>query len=230
MVLNVNLDISSAFDSISYKSAINSMEERNISPKIVKWYANFLHNRTAFTNHNGIESWIKVKRGTAQGGVLSSLIWNLVFESFLKIFEKGPVRPIAFADDASLSIIGFDCNTMIDVMQKSIDKAVHWGDTNELLFSPQKTTAIFFHRQKKLNYGKKLIIKGIPIDYVNQVKYLGVYLDTKLTWKYHISQKIAKAKKLIMKVKGAVGPEMVFQWHSHSKCYIWLYCLVQNLQ
>ena len=88
MVLNVNLDISSAFDSISYKSAINSMEERKISPKIVKWYANFLHNRTAFTNHNGIESWIKVKRGTAQGGVLSSLIWNLVFESFLKIFER----------------------------------------------------------------------------------------------------------------------------------------------
>ena len=219
MALSVFLDIAAAFDCVSYESAIKAMNDFKVSKKIVKWYKSFLDNRTAFTNQNGIESYIKVNCGTAQGGVLSSLIWNMVFESFIKLFENSAIHTRCFADDACLTITGIDCNTMIDQMQESITKAVQWGTTYGLNFVPQKTNAIFFHRKKKLEEQKKLKINNVQIEYQNQVKYLGVYLDSKLTWKFHVTQKIAKAKQLIMKIKGAIGT----LWGPSPKILRWAY-------
>ena len=34
---------------------------------------------------------------------------------------------------------------------------------------------------------KNLKLKGNPIEYVKETKYLGVYLDSKLTWKNHVN-------------------------------------------
>ena len=91
LVQVANIDIASAFGSLSYESAIKAMREHKIPEKIIQWYKHFLESQTAYTVTNDITRRVKVKRGTAQGGILSPLIWNLVFESFLKLFEKGPI-------------------------------------------------------------------------------------------------------------------------------------------
>ncbi len=41
----------------------------------------------------------KLTRGTPQGGVLSPILWNLAFDSLLKIFNKGTVVYNGYADD-----------------------------------------------------------------------------------------------------------------------------------
>ena len=203
--LSIFLDIAGAFDTIKFSSIIKAMTEHNIPQKIVKWYSHFLNNRTAYTEIKGIKSSIKVKRGTPQGGILSPLAWNLVFEQFIKLFKTGPVSIGAYADDAALTIGGLDPGSMIDIMQTSINKATSWGAEQNLTFVPSKTNAIFFHRKKTLVPPKQLKINGIPIAFEKQIKYLGVYLDQKLTWKYHVGQKIMKAKKSLMMVRSAIG-------------------------
>ena len=38
---------------------------------------------------DGTEVCRDLKRGTPQGGILSPLLWNLCFDTFLEMFDKG---------------------------------------------------------------------------------------------------------------------------------------------
>ena len=74
------------------------------------------------------------------------------------------------------------------------------GANNCLTFSVDKTTAVFFSRQKKFHSEvlpriKKLTINGVEIKPSSSMTYLGVVLDQKLNWSLHIEKKVSKAKK-----------------------------------
>ena len=219
VALSVNLDICGAFDNIKYSSIIAAMVAKKFPNNIVNWYSQYLVNRKAFSSINEVSSSILITQGTAQGSQMAPMIWNLVFESFLKELNEGPIKARAFADDATLLVKGHDPNCLVDLMQESLKKAVAWGEPHGLTFVPEKTIAIFFHRKYKFVEPKKLKINGLSIDYSSVVKYLGIYLDSKLTFKHHLDKKISAAKKLLMRIKNAVGT----MWGPSAAALKWAY-------
>ena len=62
-------------------------------------------------------------------------------------------------------------------------------------------------------------MNGLNISYSNVTKYLGCYLDTRLSFRHHINQKISAAKKLAMKIKNAIGS----LWGPSPKALKWAY-------
>ena len=203
--LAVFLDVEGAFNNVSYKSIIKAMYDRNISSKIVKWYDNFLLNRTATVDYKGITHTVSITKGCAQGGILSPLAWNLVFESFIELYKHTAIKIGAFADDSCLHAGSIDICTLKDIMQEALNKATEWSTKEGLNFVPSKSYAVLFHRKKQVTLPEKLKLNGIPIEYVKETKYLGVTLDFRLSWKTHINLKIKNAKRQIMRVKNAIG-------------------------
>jgi len=90
-------------------------------------------------------------------------------------------------------------------MQTAVNKALAWGAAKGLEFSPSKTVAVIFTRKRKFTPPRAIEIGGIQIPYTNTVKYLGVTLDSKLSWSPHITQKIRSAKAATLKVSNAMG-------------------------
>jgi retron-type reverse transcriptase len=82
------------------------MKDKGIDSSIIKWYNHYLRNRAVTVSYKGITTERRLTLGTPQGGVLSPLMWNLAFESFLDLFKTGPVRCCGYADDAGLVITG----------------------------------------------------------------------------------------------------------------------------
>ena len=159
-------------------------------------------------------------KGTPQGSVLSPLMWLLGFEGFLELFpDKGRIRIIGFADDAILVIRGPNPVTLVKFMQIALNKTVDWGRKNELEFSPQKTVVVMFTRKRKKVDYPRLCMGNFEIPYSKQVKYLGVWMDSKLSWRFHVNKKLAAAKKLLYKLRNVTGRI----WGLKNRLGIWVF-------
>ena len=59
-------------------------------------------------------------------------------------------------------------------------------------------------KKRKLSYKANVIINEQPINQVNYTKFLGLYIDEELTWKYHIdhvTMKVAKMTGIMAKAR-----------------------------
>ena len=155
------------------------------------------------TKINGIRVSSFLTKGTPQGGVLSPVMWNIAFDGLLEIFSKGPVTCIGFADDAALVNTGSYANTLVAEAQSAVNKATDWGKENGLEFSPAKTAVILFARNKKPKKLAKLKVYDKEVEFVDSAKYLGLIIDSSLSWKPHIKLKLKKAKAHLQIVRAA---------------------------
>ena len=197
IALVVFLDVEGAFNNIPYTSIINAMKKREIPDKIIYWYKDFLETRTSTVNLKGFKSTVKITRGTAQGSTLSPTLWNLIFDDLLAEFSSGAAKINGFADDACILIGGFDQFVIRDIMQDAMKTVVRWGDRHQLNFVAAKTSAVFFHRNRKFKLPPVLKLKDSPIAYASEATYLGITLDSKLTWNLHANNKMNNAKKAL---------------------------------
>jgi hypothetical protein len=75
----------------------------------------------------------------------------------------------------------------------------------ELSVNADKTTIVLF-TNKRLRIGfKKPKLFGQEIELKNQVKYLGVLLDSKLNWNSHIENRLKKATVALWQCRRAIG-------------------------
>ena len=78
--LAVFIDIASAFDRLSPEAAVKAMKKKGIDEDIIRWYKNYLTSRIAIVDIIGIKVTRNLHLGCPRGGVLSVIIWNLVFD------------------------------------------------------------------------------------------------------------------------------------------------------
>ena len=64
------------------------------------------------------------------------------------------------------------------------------------LLMSKNTIHDFKAKKRKLSYKANVIINDQPINQVNYTKFLGLYIDKELTWKYHINHVTVKAAKM----------------------------------
>ena len=203
--LAVFFDIEGAFDNVLPKVVRTCMIERGFPSPVVRWYYYYLMNRVATVSFKGAELSKHLTRGTPQGGVLSPLAWNLVFDKLLTILNNGPCLGIGYADDGLLMVNGIDPGTMTDVIQPVLNEAVGWARSAGLRFSKEKTVATLFTRRYKPAKTKTLLLDDSPITFVKETKYLGVTVTAKLNWNTHVNDKVSKCKGKLMRLTTALG-------------------------
>ena len=170
------------------------------------WYEQYLRDRYATSELNGIRRVVKLTKGTPQGAVLSPVIWNCNFNDVLILYDPDPVDDNGFADDLALISFGVDRATVVMNLQKAINMATSWGSTCGLSFSHAKTVIMPFTNKRDPTAGLDLLtVNGRPVPYSTEAKYLGITLDCKLNFRSHVTNKCAKATRLLMGLKSALN-------------------------
>ena len=120
-----------------------------------------------------------------------------------------------FADDTS---IYYDENDLIP-SQKVINREVKeklrkvrkWLEANRLALDISKTNYVIFHSpSKKINEFIKIKLGQKAINQVNCIKYLGIFIDSTLSWKTHVtelSKKLARNCGIFFKIRHYVNPD-----------------------
>ena len=74
-------------------------------------------------------------------------------------------------------------------MNYELKLASQWMKLNKLSLNKDKTKLIIFHsRFKSINANLSIKLDKFKLVPVDHVKYLGIYLDTHLSWGFHINQ------------------------------------------
>lgn len=95
-----------------------------------------------------------------------------------------------YADDTAILAQGKSPHHALDPLQTYISRLETWLVRWKIKLNVEKTEAIVFF--KKRNQWPKITLYDTPIDWKNEVKYLGVILDNKLNFSTHVNKAIEK--------------------------------------
>ena len=102
---------------------------------------------------------------------------------------------IYFADDTNLLYANRSLRVVLErIVNDELNKIASWLLANKLTRNVKKSNNFIFHTyQKKLNYNVNITMfysmtnKFISLESKEYIKYLGVLIDNRLTWKHHIN-------------------------------------------
>ena len=120
------------------------------------------------------------------------------------------IHIICYADDIALISTGPDLPDCINRLQRGIDAVEQWAAAHSLGMSHSKSEVLLLTQKRKyysiVESAPKLCLGATPIPFAfGAVRYLGVWLDQKLSWNEHIKIKTAKVRRLLMKAITATG-------------------------
>ena len=232
MALGTFLDIEGAFDNVAFHAIEKALNKKCASSNTNNWIMSIIKSRSATVEIHGNKKTIKIVRGCPQGGILSPFLWNLVVDSLLNYTKNRiPCDIQGFADDLSLIATlasssngkgGFDADTLREITQKSLNSIDEWCKENGLKISALKTHSVMFTWKRKWKFSVPLKFDNDIMEMKSSTRFLGVTLDSKLTWNEHIINQCKKAKGILMQCRKAVGPT----WGFTPKTMKWIYTAV----
>ena len=221
--VGVLLDIAGAFSHATHSSLIAAMRREGISELCVRWVSFMLRRRTVEASVGSIVRTRTVERGCPQGGVLSPLLWNLLISEVLTRLKRSLPQLLsqAFADDLGLMQIGPDLSTVRALCQRGLKLVYDWCQEVDLGVEANKSQVIVFTSRRNYTL-EPLRLGGVEIPLVNEVKYLGVILDSKLTWLPHCRARVRRCQIALAQCKRALGKT----WGLSPRISYWLYTVV----
>ena len=101
-------------------------------------------------------------------------------------------------------VTGADTLWIRGMAQKAINIAANWASEHELQFSSKKTEIVLFTHKRNPDL-EFLSMNCSKLDFSKQARLLGVTLDSKLTWKPHITPITRKANTALLQCRQIVG-------------------------
>jgi len=184
--LAIFLDIKGAFDTVWHHGLNVKMKSAGLKGKMARFLQYFLQDRKIYVQVKGRKSDpFSLQRGVPQGSVVSPTLFSLMINDLFKEMPEG-VQHSLFADDGSIWLVGKDLAATAANLQQAVTKIEQWTHTWGLEIAIEKTKCMLFTNCRLKNPIIKL--NEQQIEYVTNFKFLGITLDTRLTWKHHIKQ------------------------------------------
>ena len=182
------MDLSKAFDTIDHDILIYKLKRYGIQGLALSWIMDYLHNRKQYVTFQSSESSkSNITCGVPQGSILGPLLFLIYINDI--IYSSPLLSFILFADDTNIFYSHKNFGTLINVLNIEISKVSHWFLCNKLSLNISKTNFIRFKPHNSLNVNPtnyNICINGHPIVEKRSTKFLGITIDSNLSWSEHL--------------------------------------------
>ena len=174
-------DVEGAFDGVSHARLLSRMRLQGWDARLLQWAASWLHQRQVTVTAAAGQASGSPSGGVPQGSPLSPILFALYIEPFAWARRRG-----VYADDIATLVIartpdGVDLQ-LREKHQENEELAAICG----VDLAPEKEECQRFTRKRKLP----------PHWQLGHTRWLGVILDSKLSYKEHIRQWAGKARQV----------------------------------
>ena len=182
------LGLAKAFNSISHKIFLKKAECFTFSEPSVILLRSFLEERSQCVKI-GTEEHIFLNHGVPQGTVLGPLIFLLYVNDFSEKI-KGDFEFVQFADDTSILCRYEPGGTIATKIENILLKTDSYLKENQLTLKADKTELLYFSTREE--FEPKVTFNRNLIKSAESCRYLGIHLDSKLTFEAHLNVVLKK--------------------------------------
>ena len=202
-------DVKKAYDRVWHARLLYKLRNIGISGNMYDYIRNFLESRNICTRiGKTYSSSRKIDMGIPQGSVIAPLLFTILIHDLPKALSK-TTNVVQYADDIAIWIntsLRKSCNKrsvnfVQTLYQKELDKLTAYMKENGLELSGEKTCLMLFNNGENPKTLPILCLDNNVLQYKQTVKFLGVFLTSKLNWKKHIGNLIDKGRKRLNLLK-----------------------------
>lgn len=181
----VFVDLKGAYDKVNHRILLKKLLTRGIKGKLLKYFRDFLKDRTFKVLFNGEVSASETANiGVPQGAPSSPVLFNVHISD---IPETNGVIRTEYADDIAFVATGNTIEESTHAVQEALNVFYQYTEDNLLELNYQKTVAMIFTRKRI--YPPPIHINHQNINYVSEFKFLGLTFDGPyLNWQKHIAR------------------------------------------
>lgn len=196
----VSLDIEKAFDTVWHEGLIHKLSKLSMPTYLIKIIQSYLAGRTAYVNFHDQKSPIfNVLAGVPTGSLLAPTLF-ICFINDLPTPKDCEIG--TYADDTVFftKTSWKNAKTIKKRLENGFIKISEFYKNWKIKINNEKTESIMLSHshvmhEKKKNY--EIEINNSKIPWKNHICYLGINLDSKLSFKFHIDSALKKANFVI---------------------------------
>jgi hypothetical protein len=224
--LSIFIDLKKAYDTVNHTILLNKLQRYGIRGLPQSWFKSYLSDRKQNVkigiSHSSVRT---VKFGVPQGSILAPLLF-LVYINDLPALSK-LFSCILFADDTTLSLCDESYLNLITTTNTELEKINQWTVSNRLSLNINKTAAMIFSNRPHDQHELNILLNNEKVTVYPHFKFLGIDIDNKLKFNYHITSicnKLSKSIGIIYKLKQCLPPEAIKNLYYNFVYPYILYC------
>lgn len=197
IVLGIYIDLKKAFDTVSHSLLLKKLEHIGIRGPALDMFQSYLTNRFQVVKMENTKSNpLPIHCGIPQGSILGPLLFLVYINNIHELGLHGHVT--LYADDTCLFYFGSSIHEIISKAQKDLDTLFKWFQYNLLTINTCKSCYVIFKpKNKKIPTFDTLKINNEILQEKSCEKYLGLRMDSSLTWNAQIEHVKTKLTSLI---------------------------------
>ena len=176
-----------AFDTVNHSILLTKLDHYGIRGIALKWFKSYLNNRKQYTFINGESSHLKevVILVSLKRSVLGPLLFLIYINDHPNI--SNVFQFFILADDTNIYLQSDSPEQLEYDVNNELKKLHSWLIVNRLSLNLDKTNFVIFHPYNKpMKHKITSKFNKKAISQKSAIKYLGVMLNSTLTWHAHV--------------------------------------------
>ena len=225
--LSIAIDYSKAFDTVNHDILLHKLECYGVRGDCLQLLASYLRDRRQAVCIRGTYSDYKTTNiSVPQGSILGPLLFILYVNEIPTISDRFVAT--MFADDCTLTFANSLISNLINDCNEDLAMFKLWSDANRLTINASKTNCLFISNVSETPPPGSIFIDENVLNFVSEVKFLGVIIDDQVKYDQHIiyiRKKISKSIGIIYRIKQFIPLSCLRNLYFSLIHPFFLYCL-----